>query len=391
MPRIYVEFAKLKQCGDNFKNISSQVDKIRSDFRSTVKHLDWDIKYKADINKTADKIAQQLEAYAKALKKYQQFINEVQNQYSKLNDYKTDKLNITDFLSKVFNDVGSLGNITSIIDDFKNVIINAKDGDISKILTEYLHSGVDVYKLADKISEHIEEFKKIRADKSVKEACANWAKEIFDLEDIKKSIATADNPVPKFMDYITDVDSPFSLKQIINEYKWNGGISIDSTMTDSAKKAAEEAMHQAHKTSVLSWLDVAFSGISNYFDNKEEQATSDGKMSESRVVAETVIETGSGIILRKFGAAVIGAGITAAITAIGAPVAVPTLAVVVASNLAVTGLDVLFTKVSGKPVTEWISDGIMDGMETIASKIGEGVKSVMNPQPTWSEEIVVMN
>lgn len=89
MPRIYIEFARMKQVGSNCKLVSSKVDQIRSDFQRTISQLDWDIKYQSDINSTATQLARKLEGYTQALKSYQSFIDDAYGQYVKLDSEKT--------------------------------------------------------------------------------------------------------------------------------------------------------------------------------------------------------------------------------------------------------------------------------------------------------------
>lgn len=88
MPRIYVEFARMKQVGSSCKSVSSNVDQIRSDFQRTIGQLDWDVKYQSDINSTATQLARKLEGYTQALKSYQSFIDNTYEQYAKLDAEK---------------------------------------------------------------------------------------------------------------------------------------------------------------------------------------------------------------------------------------------------------------------------------------------------------------
>lgn len=88
MPRIYVDFNGLKQTGSVCRSVSSGVEGIRSEFRGMVRQLDWDIRFEADINTTADRIAEKLERYAEALKSYQTFIDNVYDQYTRLDSEK---------------------------------------------------------------------------------------------------------------------------------------------------------------------------------------------------------------------------------------------------------------------------------------------------------------
>ena len=67
MPRIYVEFAGLKQAGTTCRDVSSKVSDIRSNFKNTIRQLDWDVKFQSDINSTASQLSRKLDAYAAAL------------------------------------------------------------------------------------------------------------------------------------------------------------------------------------------------------------------------------------------------------------------------------------------------------------------------------------
>lgn len=97
MPRIYVQFSGLNQIGIGCKNVASRVDSIESDFQSTIRALDWDVRYEEDINNTAKQISRKLEQQVKALKSYQRFILEAYDAYVKLDEYKD--IDFADFTS----------------------------------------------------------------------------------------------------------------------------------------------------------------------------------------------------------------------------------------------------------------------------------------------------
>ena len=88
MPRIYVEFAQLQQMGSDCKAVSSRIDGIQSDLKRTIQQLDWDVKYKDNINRTADQIARKLDHYAQTLSSYQKFLEDVYIEYTKLDNWK---------------------------------------------------------------------------------------------------------------------------------------------------------------------------------------------------------------------------------------------------------------------------------------------------------------
>lgn len=89
MPRVYVEFAGLKEAGNDCKAVSVKIDSIQSDFQRTIRQLDWDVKYEADINNTANQIARKLERYSQTLKDYQHFLENAYDEYSKLEKTKS--------------------------------------------------------------------------------------------------------------------------------------------------------------------------------------------------------------------------------------------------------------------------------------------------------------
>jgi len=88
MPRIYVEFARMKSFTGTCKNISGKIENIRSDFQRTVSQLDWDVKYEQDISNTAGQLVQKMDRYVQALKKYQSFLEDAYSQYEKLDSEK---------------------------------------------------------------------------------------------------------------------------------------------------------------------------------------------------------------------------------------------------------------------------------------------------------------
>ena len=123
MPRIYVEFNKIRQIGNNFKGISSKLEGIRSNFQKTIKQLDWDVKCQSNINDTANRIIHNLDEEIHANRQYQRFIVNSCEEYVKLDNVPLQK----DFMN--FNGSGAvtgiLGNgilggfITSIFNDIE--------------------------------------------------------------------------------------------------------------------------------------------------------------------------------------------------------------------------------------------------------------------------------
>lgn len=95
MPRIYVQFSGLDQIGIGCNTVASKVNAIEADFQSTIRALDWDIRFADNINSTATQISRKLEQQTKALQAYQKFINNVYQEYAKLDEYGRGKIDIT--------------------------------------------------------------------------------------------------------------------------------------------------------------------------------------------------------------------------------------------------------------------------------------------------------
>lgn len=121
MPRIYVEFARMKNLPRKYKTISGKVDDVRSDFKRTISKLDWDVKYMSDINNTASQLSRKLDRYVQSLKSYQSFLEYAYNSYVKLDSETIAKSE--SWLNSVgnwFNDVGmtvgvGVGNVTRVV------------------------------------------------------------------------------------------------------------------------------------------------------------------------------------------------------------------------------------------------------------------------------------
>lgn len=124
----------------------------------------------------------------------------------------------------------------------------------------------------------------------------------------------------------------------------------------------------------LKWTGVALTavtrGIQNYGEHKS------GKISTGRAIAETVTETAVEVGKDWLIATAVTAGI-AAVTGAAAPVVAVGVGVVAVS----AGLDFICTKLTGKDVTEAVSDAVLDtgkaigkGVKAVAGKVGSAIK-----------------
>lgn len=373
MPRIYVDFAKLDQIGNRCKSVASKVDTIQSDLQHTIRQLDWDVRFESNINSTATQIARKLELYSKALENYQRFIEDAHSEYTKLDEYK--KLNITAQLDpriyhilgpggqlQIFTDefwsnygwkeilsgAGYIGTIYSLINDIKN----------GKTWRDFAKNGVNAYQFLSGATKTYNNYKKIGNAVGTKTAMAWWAKNVTGLKPLGRA-STAKNPFTRFANNLTNKTSPFNaqFKNVVDNFKGANGVG----------------------KAVASWGAVAVNGVLNWFNNKDEQASSNGTMSDGRVIAETITETAVDTALTYGTGIVVGAAVTAALGTVAAPGVV----VVAASGAVVAGLNAGVKALTGKTTTEWISDAVLDTGEAI----GNAAKNVSESIGSWFRKL----
>lgn len=373
MPRIYVDFAKLDQIGNRCKSVASKVDTIQSDLQHTIRQLDWDVRFESNINSTATQIARKLELYSKALENYQRFIEDAHSEYTKLDEYK--KLNITAQLDpriyhilgpggqlQIFTDefwsnygwkeilsgAGYIGTIYSLINDIKN----------GKTWRDFMQNVVKTCQFLSGAAKTYNNYKKIGNAVGTKTAMAWWAKNVTGLKPLGRA-STAKNPFTRFANNLTNKTSPFNaqFKNVIDNFKGANGVG----------------------KAVASWGAVAVNGVLNWFNNKDEQANSNGTMSDGRVIAETITETAVDTALTYGTGIVVGAAVTAALGTVAAPGVV----VVAVSGAVVAGLNAGVKTLTGKTTTEWISDAVLDTGEAI----GNAAKNVSESIGSWFRKL----
>lgn len=373
MPRIYVDFAKLDQIGNRCKSVASKVDTIQSDLQHTIRQLDWDVRFESNINSTATQIARKLELYSKALENYQRFIEDAHSEYTKLDEYK--KLNITAQLDpriyhilgpggqlQIFTDefwsnygwkeilsgAGYIGTIYSLINDIKN----------GKTWRDFMQNVVKTCQFLSGAAKTYNNYKKIGNAVGTKTAMAWWAKNVTGLKPLGRA-STAKNPFTRFANNLTNKTSPFNaqFKNVVDNFKGANGVG----------------------KAVASWGAVAVNGVLNWFNNKDEQANSNGTMSDGRVIAETITETAVDTALTYGTGIVVGAAVTAALGTVAAPGVV----VVAVSGAVVAGLNAGVKTLTGKTTTEWISDAVLDTGEAI----GNAAKNVSESIGSWFRKL----
>jgi len=356
----------MKQIGSSCKAVSSSVSNIRSDFWHTVSQLDWDVKYQSNINSTAERLSQKLDAYSQALKSYQSFLDSAYDQYIKLDTEKFELLakekSAWDKFAEEFQSgfgwsellkgAGYIGTIYNLVNDIKK-------GTTWKDLAK---SGVDIYQFMTGAAKTFSNYKKIGNAVGTKKAMAWWARNITGLKPLGRA-SSAKNPFTRFVNNLTNKTSPFNakFKNVIDNFKGANGVG----------------------KAVASWAAVAVTGVANWFSNKEEQANANGTMSDGRVIAETVSETIIDTALTYGTGIVVGAAVTAALGTVAAPGVV----VVAISGAVVAGLNAGVKALTGKTTTEWISDAILDTGEAVSKAVGKAAKKVSNSIGSWFQRL----
>ena len=193
-------------------------------------------------------------------------------------------------------------------------------------------------------------------------AIAGWAKNLIGLKNTGGS--KAGNVFMRFKNNLTIQSCDYSLRNVLKDY----------TGANGAGKA------------VAKWGGVLLDGVMNFFSNKEEQVASNGEMSDGRVLAETVTETGVNMAI-SIGAKVI---IGSAITAIAGTAGAPAILVAGATAVTVAGINAVTKWLTGETATEHISDflvdtgeKVVDGVKNMASAIGDGAKKAANAIGNW--------
>lgn len=103
MPRIYVDFASLEQIGSRCKTVAAKVSGIQSDLQKTIRRLDWDVRFEANINSTANQITRKLEQYSSTLETYQRFVEDARNEYAKLDEISVNPVQASGESVEVFS------------------------------------------------------------------------------------------------------------------------------------------------------------------------------------------------------------------------------------------------------------------------------------------------
>lgn len=344
MPRIYVQFSGLEQVGTGCKTVSSRVDAIKSDFQSTIRALDWDVRFADDINSTATQISRKLEQQSRALKAYQSFIEVAKSEYDKLNNYKqpspAENRSIQfDFGWKdILKSFGSAGSVFGI----------AYGAFTAKNSLDWGKVGVDLTKTIFSISKDYNNYNKIGRAIGTTNSKGYFWRNFFGFNKVGYA-STASSPSARFYNNLHNTTSPYKLSGIFDSFTGKNGVV----------------------SAAASWAGVALSTAKNAFSNLEEQEQSNGTMSTGRVVAETITETAIDTVATAAGSVIVGAAIATVTGAVAAPVVVAAT-----TGLAIAGINAGVEALTGQPATEWASDFILDTASTVGSMVADGAKTV---------------
>ena len=205
--------------------------------------------------------------------------------------------------------------------------------------SDLVHAGIDV---KDFLSTAVKEWGNyMKTGRMVGKGKAAWwyVRNAVGLKPLGRT-STAQNPISRLKGNLTNKTSPFNIKNAFNDMIGNF----------SGKNGKG--------TAVAAWAGVIMDGVSNYNENRAEQAASGGTMSEGRVWAETITETAVGTVISYTATAVVGAAVA---TVIGPVAGIPALVIAAGTGVVVAGVQSGVKAATGKTVTEWVSDTIIDG------------------------------
>lgn len=360
MPWIYVDFTGMKYINDRVSTAISKMSGLKSDYQRIIGECDEELMRKTEISVAMVQISRALEKHIEALKQLQQGLDYAYDHYFALEAerfaYQIDSTKNAESLkvqSKekyweffwneygwegILSGAGYAGTIYDFIKDIRE----------GKTWMDFVQSGVDIYQFCSSAAQTYKNYKKIGNIVGAKQARAWWIKKITELRPLGRA-SSAKTWTTRFKNNLTNQTSPFHTQ-------WKG-------IVEDAKGINGKGAMGAF------WGGVLIDGVANWYSNKEEQALSNGTMSDERVAAETITETAIGTVMGYGSEIIIGAAVTAAL----GPVAAPGVIVVATSGAIVAGLNTGVKALTGKTATEWASDMILDTGEDIINSVGNAV------------------
>ena len=239
--------------------------------------------------------------------------------------------------------LGSFGNVGKVFSIFDKVI-HAKRGD------EWASVVLSAGQTISKIVKDYGNYTKIGRAIGSKKAMAYFWRKQFGFRNVGYA-STARSPTARFYNNLHNTGSAYNLNDAFAPLTGKKGVA----------------------TTAAAWAGVVLSGVTNAFNNIDEQKQSNGTMSTGRVVAETISETAIDTVVAYAGTAVVGAAITAATGVVFAPAVVA-----IATGVAIAGINAGVEALTGKSTTEWLSDKILDTASAVGNAVSNGAKAVAN-------------
>ena len=303
---------------DEFKWIR-ELDTIGSDIRTVRNQLGFNVATKANIRNRLSAAVDSVADCECDMSNMYSALNEVISTYTRSEDKILGKLPEVDWADAVWDVVGKIGIVGSVITAIKDLATSTE-----MPAAKWASLANDAWDIGWDVGDLVKECKK--------------------------------NPDVKWWKAIIGADSNSFLKSISKSnlgwqeralHGWDKGIK--GTLREF--KTASGAVKQVG--------GLLLSGVVNGFDNFQEFGSMESGRFWAETVTETAVDWGKDIL--------IGAGVTAAFAAAG--VAAPVVAVGAATVAVSVAADWICEAVTGKDLTEFVSDGIID-------LVGNGVKRV---------------
>lgn len=378
MSEFDVKICYMRNFANEAKEIAEQLGKLQKEIEIIHRNMGFEASACTNIENRISRIEGYVDIEKKVMNSYRMGIEDVLAQYKNSEQIICNMVTGNSASDKSIEDTGVVterGNV--FLNEFsqnygwKEILKGAgyfgtvydlvQDINKGKTWTDFARTGVKAGQFVLSAARTFNKYKKIGRAVGTKKAVAWWGKKITGLKPLGR-VSIAKNPLTRFKNNLTNKTSPFSaqIKNVVKDFKGANGVG----------------------RAVASWANVAVTGVTNWFANKEEQAASNGKMSDARVIAETITETVVDTAL------VYGAGIVAgaAVSAL-LPVAAPGIVVVAASGALVAGINAGIKALTGKPVTEWVSDGILDTGKAIGKGVSNMAKKASKAVGKWFKKL----
>lgn len=376
MSEFKVKPGTVRSAAGQNEQIARELEQISSGVYGVRRRLRFQIAQRDRINQRLDAVAKKISEEGSSAKRTASVLKNVASQY------ENTELGLCGEKKSSENSIAVISNAkvykaSTFVDEFKSkygfkevlkgagyisTVYSILDGATSATSSkDYFKAGKDTFDFVNKAIKEYANYKKIGNAVGAKTAKNWWFKHITGLTSLR-NVSKAKNPTTRFINNLKNKTSPYNIqfKKAIGNYVGKGGV----------------------KAAVASWAGVLLSGASNYILNREEQKTSNGTMSDARVWEETVTETIVDTGLSLASQIVVGAAISALL-----PAAAPGVLVVALTGLVSAGIGAGVKAITGKSVTEWLSDKILDHVEKKASEIGSQINKVKNSVNSWFNKL----